>query len=217
MSDFLGLERTSEVPVVTDGTTGYQQTGRTAGIDWRLETLIANDGGAVTRWSSTEGGCADGLLVLSQMDSGLGRLPWNSGPLAQISKFAYKSVLLDYRFEEADAEAIDALQPIPELDPRLRGCWVAFATSADTGRRWLIPARVQVLADWAAAHPAPHIQTEDALMLGAGMLLAGPSGLWLVLRGTTQDPASIAEVTNLGATLSAAGVPSPLTATETGD
>jgi hypothetical protein len=203
LSDFLAPDRGDALPVVTDASTCHEQTGQTAGVDWRLETWVDAEGNACTRWVTAAGAYANGLLIVAQMDSGLGRLPWSTGPLAGVSKIGFKSSLLEYHFKPADVEAVDAVNPVDDLDLRLHGCYLAFATFADTARQWLGPARVEALADWAAAHPAPVVQSADSDVLGGMLLLAGPSGLWLVFRDATSDPACIAAIASLGAALAA--------------
>ncbi len=204
LSNFLAPDRAAPLPVVDGATTCHEQTGHTAGVDWRLETWNDADRAVCTRWVTAAGAYANGLLIVAQMDSGLGRLDWGAGPLARVSRFGFKSSLLEYHFKAADVEAIDTVNPVDGLDPGLHGRYLVFATFADSARQWLGSARAGILADWAAAHPAPVVQSADSGVLGGMMLLAGPSGLWLVFRGATTDAACIAAVAGLGAALAAA-------------
>jgi hypothetical protein len=208
LSDFLALDSANAVPVVDGATPRHEQTGSTEGIDWRLETLLAAEGSPIMRWSTTAAGYADGLLILSEINPGWGRLNWDKGLLAEATKSTYRLLLRDYRFKEADVEAIDAVTALPDLDPRLHGCYVAFGSTPDAARGWLSATRVETLARWAAAHPTPLVQPSAGVMLGAVVLLTGPSGLWLVFRGSSQDEACVAEIAQLGVALASA-TPSP--------
>jgi hypothetical protein len=73
----------------------------------RLETWFGAGGDTFARWITAAGAYADGLLILFQLDLGLGRLPWNAGPLAAVSKSGFKSQLLEYGFKSADVVAVD--------------------------------------------------------------------------------------------------------------
>ncbi len=202
LSDFLAVGR--EAAVIDDVADGRQQTGSTAGIDWRCETLLGADGTPITRWQAAAGGCADGLLVLYQVNPGLGRLPWHNELFGQLAKFGVKAILTEYQFDAVDVEAAGKALPLPDLDPCLQGRYLAFTAGGGGAPGWLSPARSQALADWATAHPTPAVRPDNTVALGAGLLLAAPTGLWLVFVGATDDPACVAEIAGLGAALATA-------------
>lgn len=164
-----------------------RESGTTAGVAWRMETLVSppseRESVPVTHWIADEFSISESFLCVAQT---VGNASGNLGDwLTQVvgEEAIDRFLLTLYRFPERLTLDLAAARPVDFHDEGLASSYHAFSSDPEQTKPLLTPGVASLLAAWAERHPIRLVQIGDRGDQGQLVVLFSTQGLYLALLG----------------------------------